>query len=118
MLQMLEQQDKRFMYYEGDGLEDDKGSMTARENDWKVFYFYQNFQRYDENHKLCPRTSEILSRLSDRLLYGMVCFSHLEPGATVRDYLLDTTISPLSRLFRLRPSFQSILSLSLHVNAF
>jgi len=83
MLQMMKSQQARFLTYEGDGLEEDKGQMTARENDWKVFYFYQNFQKYEDNHRLCPRTAAVLERLSDRLLYGMVCFSQLEPGATI-----------------------------------
>lgn len=50
---------------------------------WRVFYFYRNFERIDDNCKRCPKTAQILDQLGKYALKGMVCFSRLEPGTHI-----------------------------------
>ena len=62
----------QFREYMGDGLDTDKGVMTERRGDWKVFYFYENFVPQLENQKRCPKTTAVLKQLGNRPLLGMV----------------------------------------------
>ncbi len=70
-----------FEAYEGDGLPEERGGMTAGEPEtWTVFYFFHNFQPIEEHLRLAPKTAAVLQSLRDDLLFGMVCFSVLKPG--------------------------------------
>lgn len=60
----------------------DKHGLTEG-GDWDAKFFFRHGQRYDDTHKLCPQTSEILSNLP--LVHindhsPEVCFSVLRPG--------------------------------------
>lgn len=84
--QLLHRSDtqKKFEPYEGDGLPDERGGMVdGSAEKWTVFYFYHNFQPIEENLKMAPKTAAVLSSLRNELLFGMVCFSVLRPGAEI-----------------------------------
>jgi len=50
---------------------------------WEAYFFYRHGRRFDENHKRCPKTSEILDRLELCRIADQapeICFSVLKPG--------------------------------------
>ena len=58
--------------------------MTSR-GEWKVFHFFKQFEKQDENCSRCPQTTAILESLKAEgsLLAGMVCFSSLLAGSRI-----------------------------------
>jgi aspartate beta-hydroxylase len=59
---------------------------TGRPPSWEAFFFYRHGQRYDENHRRCPHTSQILDNLDlCRIPHQApeVCFSILRAGSHI-----------------------------------
>jgi aspartyl/asparaginyl beta-hydroxylase (cupin superfamily) len=86
LLNLLEQEASvEFNEYIGDGISSDKSTMTSK-GEWKVFYFWQQFNLFENNCARCPKTAELLKRLQreDLLLAGMVCFSSLMPNSHIK----------------------------------
>ena len=53
---------------------------------WDAFFFYRHGERYDDNHKRCPRTSAIVEALPlvrIRAHAPEICFSVLAPGTHI-----------------------------------
>ena len=53
---------------------------------WEAFFFYRRGMRFDENHRRCPRTSELLEsielcRIADQT--PEICFSLLKAGSHI-----------------------------------
>jgi aspartate beta-hydroxylase len=53
---------------------------------WDAFFFYRRGQRYDENHRRCPRTSALLESIDLTRIPGQtpeICFSVLAPDTHI-----------------------------------
>jgi len=94
--QQEEENDSKFQVYSGDGLTQEEEpqspsststSTMVSAGDWRVFYFYKNFKKVEENCRKCPKTAELLElqqeSSSDILLKGMVCYSSILPGTHI-----------------------------------
>lgn len=70
-----------FTPYMGDGTICKSISMVSDGN-WDLLYFYQNFKRNDNVHRMFPRTSAILESLPG-FMRGLVAFSSIIPGTHI-----------------------------------
>jgi aspartate beta-hydroxylase len=53
---------------------------------WDAFFFYRRGQRYDDNHRRCPRTSALLESIELARIPGQtpeICFSVLAPDTHI-----------------------------------
>jgi aspartate beta-hydroxylase len=62
------------------------GSSAERAPQWDAFFFFRNGKRFDDNHRLCPITSEALAQvplvnIADHA--PEICFSILAPGTHI-----------------------------------
>lgn len=54
---------------------------------WDAVFFYRHGLRFEENHKRCPKTSQLLESLPLFRLEGQtpeICFSVMQPGTTIK----------------------------------
>lgn len=56
---------------------------------WEAFFFYRHGERFDANHRRCPRTSEVLEsvelcRIADQA--PEICYSVLKPGTHIKPH--------------------------------
>lgn len=61
-----------------------------QEGTWNVFYFFAGGRRFDKNHELCPRTSELLNRVPGIGEAGQAYFSILAPGTHIPAHMGPT----------------------------
>ena len=62
---------------------------------WEAFFFYRHGHRFDANHALCPRTSEVLEssdlcRIEEQA--PEICFSVLKPGSHIMPHYGVTNV--------------------------
>jgi aspartyl/asparaginyl beta-hydroxylase (cupin superfamily) len=72
--------------------------LVEREGDWRVFTLWSSGQEHLENTKLAPKTSALWRSMNDRLprtrrmVFGLVYFSVLVPGANVLPHFGSTNM--------------------------
>jgi aspartate beta-hydroxylase len=67
----------------GDRMENYLGGIAPA---WEAFFFYRHGERYDGNHRRCPRTSAVLESLDLCRIPGQtpeICFSVLAAGTHI-----------------------------------
>lgn len=72
----------------GERLGDYLGGNAAKPA-WDAFFFYRHGERYEHNHRRCPRTSAVLESLELFRIRGQapeICFSFLAPQTTIQPH--------------------------------
>jgi aspartate beta-hydroxylase len=72
----------------GDRLGDYLGGEAAKPA-WDAFFFYRHGERFDDNHRRCPKTSAVLESLELFRIKGQspeICFSFLAPQTTIQPH--------------------------------
>lgn len=53
---------------------------------WNTFFFYKNGTKYLDNHKKCPKLSQILSQIPGIDIAGRTYFSAMTPGIHIKPH--------------------------------
>jgi aspartate beta-hydroxylase len=74
---------------------------------WEAFFFYRHGHRFDANHALCPRTSEVLEAIDLCRIEEQapeICFSVLKPGSHIMPHYGVSNVRLVMHLPLLVPS--------------